>query len=60
MRRESPTCGAASPTPGAAYMVCTMLSIKPLRLPSIVLDRLGRFLEHGVRKFANFKQRHLL
>src|SRR6267142_2580665 len=37
IRFDSPTCGAASPTPGAAYMVCTMLSIRPSTLPLIFL-----------------------
>src|SRR5277367_6011771 len=37
IRLDSPTCGAASPTPGAAYMVCTMLSISPSTLPLIFL-----------------------
>src|SRR5215475_11817588 len=33
IRIDSPTCGAASPTPGAAYIVCAMLSMRVLRVP---------------------------
>src|SRR5579863_5051160 len=35
MRCEEPTCGAARPTPGAAYIVCVMLSMKLASLPSM-------------------------
>ena len=47
MRCESPTCGAARPTPGAAYIVCTMLSMKPVEVAVDILDRLGRLLERA-------------
>jgi len=33
VRFNSPTCGAPSPTPEAAYMVCAMLSTKEFRSP---------------------------
>ena len=32
---DAPTCGAARPTPGAEYIVCAMLSMSALILPSI-------------------------
>ena len=58
MRRESPTCGAARPTPGAAYIVCVMLSMKLASLPSMFATSLAGLLERRVGKFANFKQCH--
>ena len=40
MRRDTPTCGAAKPTPGAAYMVSSMFCMSSAVSP--VMASTGR------------------
>src|SRR5260370_10726716 len=47
IRRASPTCVAASPTPGASYIVCTMLATKWFSVPSIFLTGFAAVLSTG-------------
>ena len=58
MRCDEPTCGAARPTPGAAYIVCVMLSMKLASLPSMFCDFLRGLLQRGFGIFENSKQCH--
>ena len=56
MRSGRPTCGAASPTPGAAYMVSIMSSTSRSISGVTSLDGLGRFVENLIAVFEDGSQ----
>jgi hypothetical protein len=58
MRIGSPTWIAASPMPGASYMVSSMSSAKPRKLVVDALHRLGNLTQHGIGKNDEGSDRH--
>ena len=54
-----PTCGAASPMPGASYMVREHVVHEPLKLRVHALDRGGALAQDGVGQGDDGKNGHL-
>ena len=53
IRSDTPTCGAASPTPGAAYIVSIMSSIRRSISGVMASTAWARLVERGVAVFEN-------
>ena len=53
IRSGTPTCGAASPIPGAAYMVSIMSSMSRSIVRRDRVNRLGAIVEDGVAAFED-------
>ena len=58
MRWPTPTCGAARPMPGAAYMVSAMSSTSAATVPSMSVTAVGGVLEDGVGVGVYLADRH--
>ncbi len=58
-RLRMPTCGAASPMPGASYMVNEHVVHETAQLGVNALDRLGRLAQDRIGKLEDGKDGHL-